>query len=178
MRLLVTKPAPPARAVPSLRFLSLNLRGKIKQVRAHTRASGERENRVWPVYLGDRSRDGTERDGECQVCHASETFAMRFIAARDCVPIQLCAREWRLRKRLCVQGLLLLLLDYCLLQTRRDARCCMQRMRRVLLALIRRPLEGRLLARHSQGSLSSTDRPNLHTGRNGNQACASSAMVF
>lgn len=36
---------------------------------------------------------------------------------------------------------------YCLLQTRRDARPCMQRIRRVLLALIRRPLEGRLYSR-------------------------------
>lgn len=63
-RLLVTKASPPGCL---LSFLSLNLREEIEQVRTP---------RVWLLVcmhhlIGRRN----ERDGECQVCHASETFA-------------------------------------------------------------------------------------------------------
>lgn len=129
---------------------------------------------------GDRPRRNGKRRGECQVCHASETFACArdavYCGARLCANLQLCAaRERRLRKRLCIQGTTTA--TCCLLSAadptvRRDARPgpvgCMQRMRRVLLALMRRLLKGRLLARRSRGSLS--DRPNLsaHWPRDGN----------
>lgn len=109
-RLLVTKPR---RWYLRLRlsFLSLNLRGKIKQVRTHTRTytylhihtSGEREKTGcgWSYRrLAAMGRKETV-NVKC-VTRVKRLLAMRFIAARDCVPIQLCAREWRLRKRLCV----------------------------------------------------------------------------
>ena len=46
------------------------------------------------VGVSATGRDGTERDGECQVCHASETFACDavYCGARLCVNPTLCAQ--------------------------------------------------------------------------------------
>lgn len=50
---------------------------------------------MWPVYPAT-GRDGMERDGECQVCHASETFACVcdavYCGARLCANPTMCAR--------------------------------------------------------------------------------------
>lgn len=146
----------------------------MKQVRAHTHARTRRDGTDAPgrkresgvVDVSATGRDGTEGDGECQVCHASETFAWvsrceAHCGAR-CVPIPAPARaraSAEASEAIMYTGTTAAL-GYCRLQTpTRPLHAT--RMRRVLLALIRRLLKGRLLTRHSRGSLRSADRPKL-----------------